>query len=433
MLLTKQWARVSGKNGSLHYNCFASQVLNYSQRNYSKIDKELFEIIWPTRKFKHYLYGSKFVLKTDHNPLTRLKEMSDIRGRRASIVAESLSRSINTVEILPDICVKEEQRKDPEILEAIKAILGLQSEETIKTTPYMSQLMKSKKFLQRGILPVIQCSLKEPILSMVHDNILCHMGINKCIESGTDYSSRDFLSYGKDFVGLLPFSFREHIHHCVCRSLFQVDRGRSCAKSLFQGLESLVRHTPIKYHHSSRLSFRTSGITAESKNRTTAYRPMYNGLEILRSLIKDDPQTRDDFIDNAILSLRAKPSRKEMKSYYDRNAKRKFYNIGDYVLINIVARGKLDPLFDGPFKNIEKNHPLVYDVEHIYIQNERITAHFNKFVPCASPESRSMQDDVSPARPTRRRSQRITAQNNIPDYSMLFWVRGKICSIRHAC
>ncbi|KII66597.1 Transposon Tf2-11 polyprotein [Thelohanellus kitauei] len=198
--------------------------------------------------------------------------------------------------------------------------------------------------------------------------------------------------------------------------------------------------------------------------------------EILRSLIKDDPQTWDDFIDCAMLSLQAsksrttrhtpaeiiygnnivlpidlvfsnhakicqsdeheyvtllrkkldqayklvnensEPNRKEMKSYYDKNATTKFYNIGDYVLINKVVRGKLDPLFDGPFKIIAKNHP-VYDVENIYNQNERIRAHFNRFVPCASPESRSMQGDVPPAQPTVRRSQRIAAQNTIPDYS----------------
>lgn len=51
---------------------YASQILSNTQRKYSQIDKEAYAIIFAIKKFYQYLFGNRFVLYTDHRPLTQI-------------------------------------------------------------------------------------------------------------------------------------------------------------------------------------------------------------------------------------------------------------------------------------------------------------------------------------------------------------------------
>lgn len=50
--------------------CFASRTLNAAERSYSQLDKEALAIFSGVIKHHQYLYGRKFIIKTDHKPLT---------------------------------------------------------------------------------------------------------------------------------------------------------------------------------------------------------------------------------------------------------------------------------------------------------------------------------------------------------------------------
>lgn len=52
---------------------FASRTLNDTETTYGTTEQEALAIIWAVRKFEPYLYGNKFLLITDHQPLTFIK------------------------------------------------------------------------------------------------------------------------------------------------------------------------------------------------------------------------------------------------------------------------------------------------------------------------------------------------------------------------
>ena len=51
---------------------FASRPLSNAKKNYAQIDKEALAIVWAVRKFRNYIFGRRFTIATDHEPLTSI-------------------------------------------------------------------------------------------------------------------------------------------------------------------------------------------------------------------------------------------------------------------------------------------------------------------------------------------------------------------------
>eukprot|EP00731_Ephydatia_muelleri_P001201 Em0001g1201a len=60
------------KSGEERPVAFASRTLTQTEKGYSQIDKEALALVWGIRKFHQYVYGHKFTLITDHQPLTMI-------------------------------------------------------------------------------------------------------------------------------------------------------------------------------------------------------------------------------------------------------------------------------------------------------------------------------------------------------------------------
>ena len=74
--------------GELHPVAYFSTALTPAQQKWSVYDQEAYAMICAVRHWYVYLYGNKFILNSDHNPLSYLHKKKDIRGKTGRWVAE---------------------------------------------------------------------------------------------------------------------------------------------------------------------------------------------------------------------------------------------------------------------------------------------------------------------------------------------------------
>lgn len=65
----------------LHPVAYASKKLLDAETRYATIEKECMAIVWGVKKFEPYLYGTKFIIETDHKPLLYLQKSKTENGR----------------------------------------------------------------------------------------------------------------------------------------------------------------------------------------------------------------------------------------------------------------------------------------------------------------------------------------------------------------
>ncbi|GBG84564.1 hypothetical protein CBR_g38846 [Chara braunii] len=69
-----------GTDGREHVIEYASKTLSQAQSNYEACEGECLAVVWGVQHFRLYLYGQKFVLVTDHQPLLSLRNNTDYMG-----------------------------------------------------------------------------------------------------------------------------------------------------------------------------------------------------------------------------------------------------------------------------------------------------------------------------------------------------------------
>ena len=197
-----------------HPVAYWSRQLQKAERNYSTIEREMLAVVAAVKHFYPYLYGRKFILFTDHHPLTTLKGLKDVggcitrwvlflqqfeiefhfRAGTSNTNADAMSRLPPDSTVLPVITLDSEfndigdsQRSDPFLSDVIKAL-----EEGRVPTGLSRQA--DKLFLKDGILCrkyrsqlgvevsqlVVPRGLNSAILKQLHDRG-GHLGVSKTL------------------------------------------------------------------------------------------------------------------------------------------------------------------------------------------------------------------------------------------------------------
>ena len=78
---------------------FASNSLSKTQRNYCTTKRELLAVVVYTKKYRHYLYGGNFVIRTDHSSLRWLLNFKEADGMMGRWMAHLSELGLTNVQI----------------------------------------------------------------------------------------------------------------------------------------------------------------------------------------------------------------------------------------------------------------------------------------------------------------------------------------------
>lgn len=75
-------AALAQRDGNIPYSiAYTSRTLDAAQSNYTTMEKELLDIVFMLDKFRHYLFGSRVVVYSDHAALKYLLKKTESKPR----------------------------------------------------------------------------------------------------------------------------------------------------------------------------------------------------------------------------------------------------------------------------------------------------------------------------------------------------------------
>ena len=203
---------------------FISRRLTSSESRYASNELECLALVWALKKFKPYVYGSKFTVRTDNSAVKWLCEKKELTGKFArwilslqefdfsishikgslNSVADALSRNPDASRSGPGGCeterhvvslfVSDQKKLRPKELAFLQKLDRHLRPIILETEKVMSpsQKLKSEFVLKNGVLfkrstrgrfqLAVPSQLQEQILFMCHDSPLSgHLGIEKTL------------------------------------------------------------------------------------------------------------------------------------------------------------------------------------------------------------------------------------------------------------
>lgn len=145
---------------------FASGTLSKTERNYSQLEKEALSIIYCLKKFSKFLLGRKFVIFTDHQPLTSL--FNPRKG--LSITAASRLQRWSIILSAYRYEIKYLKGKDNVVADALSR-LCIKTKNGVDIATTLINTFKDTDKLPFNVEDIADQTKCDPLLSKVLDNI----------------------------------------------------------------------------------------------------------------------------------------------------------------------------------------------------------------------------------------------------------------------
>ncbi|KII70031.1 hypothetical protein RF11_01336 [Thelohanellus kitauei] len=335
---------------------FFSKILNSTQLRYCTTDREMLAIMLSIRKFRHYLLGKKFILLSDHNPLSYLKTMKHtngcstiwlmeleeydfefefINGKR-NVIADGLSRcaSATLLESSVDLDIKQE---NDENIKKVKELLSITIPHHVRYDlfKYFHRQSISHFGINKTLSAILEVAywpyIKQDIIEWINQCPSCQIDKSKNFKPrcslrqiATDPSTDPWEVY---FTGPLPSTNSGNKYIIVFINAFTkwVDAKavldqtvQTASKALIEPMVSRFG-IPHQIHYDQGKHFESSvfqGICSSSgikKSHTTPCHPSGNGLverqnrtikEMLRHHVNSHRSNWDEHLHKVLLATR---------------------------------------------------------------------------------------------------------------------------------
>ncbi|GJU24239.1 putative reverse transcriptase domain-containing protein [Tanacetum coccineum] len=337
---------------------YASRQLRIHEKNYTTHDLELGAVVFALKMWRHYLYGTKCVVFTDHKSLQHILDQKELNMRqrrwlellsdydceiryhpgKANVVADALSRK---------------ERIKPLRVRALVLTIGLNLPVQILNAQVEAR--KEENFGTEDLCGMIKK------LEPRADGTLC---LNR----------RSWIPCFGDL--------RELIMHESHKSKYSVHPG---SEKMYQDLNKLYwwpnmkaeiatydRHLPLvefSYNNSYHTSIKAAPFEALYGQKCRS--------PICWAEVGDAQLTGPEIVHETTekiiqIKKRIQAARDRQKSYADRRRKPLEFEVGDKVMLKVSPwkgvirfgkRGKLNPRYIGPFKILDRVGTLAYRLE----------------------------------------------------------------------